>query len=101
MLNQPKNEDYRIDLHSYAGPLDLLLYLIRKEELDIYDIPIGRILDQYLAYLDLIKRVNLDDAGEFLVMASTLMVMTRMTSSCRRIRRSISCTAGAGASVRR
>lgn len=67
--------EYKIDLHNFAGPMDLLLYLIRKEEVDIYDIPISRILDQYMQYLELIKAVNLDEAGEFLVMASTLMVI--------------------------
>ncbi len=67
--------EYKIDLHNFAGPMDLLLYLIRKEEVDVYDIPISRILDQYLGYLELMKEINLDDAGEFLVMASTLMVI--------------------------
>ena len=66
---------WKIDLENFAGPMDLLLYLIRKEEVDIHDIPIERILDQYMAYLEAIQAVNLDDAGEFLVMASTLMVI--------------------------
>ncbi|MFT7618850.1 MAG: segregation and condensation protein A [Planctomycetota bacterium] len=72
---ESKPADYKIDLHNFAGPMDLLIYLIRKEEVDVYDIPISRILGQYLAYLELMKTVNLDDAGEFLVMASTLMVI--------------------------
>src|SRR5207245_1041518 len=55
------------------GPLDLLLFLIRKNDLDIYDIPIANITQEYLSYLDLIKELNLETAGEFLVMASTLM----------------------------
>ena len=59
----------------FEGPLDLLLYLIRREELDIYDIPIGRITEQYMKYLDLMRNLNLDVAGEFIVMASTLMVI--------------------------
>lgn len=72
--DEPKN-DYKIDLENFSGPLDLLLYLIRKEEVDIYDIPIGRVLGQYMSYLELIKAIDLDEAGEFLVMASTLMVI--------------------------
>ncbi len=74
-MNQAARPEYKIDLHNFAGPMDLLLFLIRKEEVDVYDIPIGRILDQYLAYLELIKAVDLDEAGDFLVMASTLMVI--------------------------
>lgn len=63
---------YKITLDIFEGPLDLLLYLIKKNEVDIYDIPIAVITDQYLEYLDLMKALNLDVAGEFLVMASTL-----------------------------
>ena len=65
--------EYRVDLDSFAGPLDLLLYLVRKEEVDIYDIPISRITEQYLAYVDMLKRLDVDLAGDFLVMAATLM----------------------------
>ena len=68
-------EDYKVDLEIFEGPLDLLLYLIRREELDIYDIPIGRITEQYMKYLDLMRQLNLDVAGEFIVMAATLMVI--------------------------
>jgi segregation and condensation protein A len=57
----------------FEGPLDLLLYLIRKDEVDIYDIPIKGITEQYLKYLDLLKMLDLDIAGEFLAMAATLM----------------------------
>jgi len=64
-------EDYKVDLDIFEGPLDLLLYLIRREELDIYDIPIERITKQYMAYLDLMRQYNLDVAGEFIVMAAT------------------------------
>jgi segregation and condensation protein A len=63
---------YKVKLDIFEGPLDLLLYLIKKSEVDIYDIPIAIITDQYLEYLDLMKVLNLDIAGEFLVMASTL-----------------------------
>jgi segregation and condensation protein A len=64
-----------IDVHLdiFEGPLDLLLYLIKKNNLDIYDIPISEITKEYLSYLDVMQDLNLDVAGEFLVMASTLM----------------------------
>ena len=65
--------DYRVNLDIFAGPLDLLLYLVRKEEVDIYDIPIARITDQYLRYVELIKSIDMDLAGSFIVMAATLM----------------------------
>src|SRR6478672_773281 len=62
-----------VRLENFEGPLDLLLFLIRKSDLDIYDIPISQITQEYLSYLDLIKELDLEMAGEFLVMASTLM----------------------------
>ena len=65
--------DYRVNLDIFAGPMDLLLYLVRKEEVDIYDIPISRITDQYLGYVDVLKNFDMDLAGDFLVMAATLM----------------------------
>jgi segregation and condensation protein A len=64
---------YKVKLEVFEGPLDLLLYLIKKEELNIYDIPIARVTDQYLEYLELMQLLDLDIAGEFLVMAATLM----------------------------
>ena len=64
---------YKVKLEVFEGPLDLLLYLINKEEIDIYDIPIAKITDQYLEYLELMKLMDLNIAGEFLVMAATLM----------------------------
>ena len=57
----------------FAGPLDLLLYLVRKEEVDIYDIPLAKITDQYLRYVEMLKQFDIDLAGDFLVMAATLM----------------------------
>jgi segregation and condensation protein A len=63
---------YQIKLPIFEGPLDLLLHLIRVQEIDIYDIPISRITAQYLAYLELMQVMNLDVAGEWLVMAATL-----------------------------
>jgi segregation and condensation protein A len=68
-------EDYKISLEIFEGPLDLLLYLIRRDELDIYDIPIERITTQYLSYLQMMRLLDLTIAGEFLVMASTLMMI--------------------------
>lgn len=65
--------DYAIKLDIFEGPLDLLLYLIKKNEIDIYNIPIALITKQYLEYLQIIKSLNLDLAGEYLVMASTLI----------------------------
>jgi segregation and condensation protein A len=64
---------YQVKLASFEGPLDLLLHLIRKHEVNIYDIPIALITEQYLGYLELMQEMNLDVAGEFLVMAATLI----------------------------
>ena len=64
---------YSVKLDAFEGPLDLLLFLIRKNELNIYDIPISLITEQYLGYLTLMQELDLDVAGEFLVMASTLI----------------------------
>ncbi len=64
---------YEIKLDIFEGPLDLLLYLIRKNEIDIYNIPIALITEQYLSYLDMMRSLNLDLAGEYLVLASTLI----------------------------
>jgi len=72
-------EEYPIRLSNFEGPLDLLLLLIRKNEVNIYDIPIVLITAQYLQYLDLMRELNLDVAGEFLVMAATLIhIKSRM-----------------------
>jgi len=62
-----------VKLARFEGPLDLLLHLIKRDEIDIYDIPIAHITQQYLAYLDLMRSFDLEVAGEFLVMAATLM----------------------------
>ncbi len=71
--------EYKIDLETYNGPLDLLLYLIRREEVDIYDIPIAKITDQYMVHLDKLQKVDIGLAGDFLVMASTLMYIKSRT----------------------
>ncbi|MGV6814106.1 MAG: segregation and condensation protein A, partial [Phycisphaerales bacterium] len=67
------SEMYRVELEGFEGPMDLLLYLIRKHEVDIHDIPLSMITEQYISYLDDLDRIDIDVAGEFLVMASTLM----------------------------
>ena len=64
---------YRVKLESFEGPMDLLLYLIRKHEVDLHDIPLSLIADQYIGFLDDVDRIDIDLAGEFLVMATTLM----------------------------
>jgi segregation and condensation protein A len=64
---------FRIALPNFEGPLDLLLHLIREHKLDILDIPMALITEKYLAHLELMREINLDIAGEFLVMASTLL----------------------------
>ncbi len=64
--------NYEVKLEIFEGPLDLLLHLIHKNEVDIFDIPIALITDQYLEYIDMMKALNIDVAGDFLLMASTL-----------------------------
>ena len=72
-------DDYRVHLDVYNGPMDLLLYLIRKEEVEVYDIPIARITEQYLEHLELIRALDVNLAGEFVVLAATLMeIKSRM-----------------------
>lgn len=74
-----EDTDYKVKLEIFEGPLDLLLHLIRKNEVDIFDIPISLITDQYLEYLDMMKALNINVAGDFIVMASTLIhIKSRM-----------------------
>ena len=70
-----QEEEYKVRLDVFEGPLDLLLYLIKKDELEIHDIPMEKITTQYVQYLDLMKMLDLNIAGEFLVMAATLMMI--------------------------
>src|SRR5205809_5125159 len=70
---EPAPDAFPVRLANFEGPLDLLLHLIKKHEVDIYDIPIALVTKQYLEYLDLLTELNLDLAGEFLVMAATLI----------------------------
>jgi segregation and condensation protein A len=71
--NQETNSSYSVKLDIFEGPLDLLLFLIKRDKIDIYDIPIAHITKQYLEYIELMKDLDLEIAGEFIVMAATLM----------------------------
>ena len=65
--------DYKVKFDVFEGPLDLLLYLIKKEEVDIYDVNLTLLATQFIEYIELMRMLDLEIAGEFLVMASTLM----------------------------
>ena len=67
--------DYKVKLEIFEGPLDLLLYLIKRDEIDIYEISLERITSQYLEYLQAFKELNIDIAGEFIVMAANLIYL--------------------------
>jgi segregation and condensation protein A len=71
----PASPIYRVALEHFEGPLDLLLFLIQRDEVDVYDIPIAHITDQYLQFLDAMQSLDLDIAGEFILMAATLMAI--------------------------
>lgn len=64
---------YRVHLHDFEGPLDLLLFFIRRDELDVYDIPIAQITDEFLGYVRLLEEIDLDGAAEFIYMAALLI----------------------------
>jgi segregation and condensation protein A len=66
-------EEYQLKLAVFEGPFDLLLYLIKKNQIDIYDIPIAKITEEYLAYIDMMSKLSLDVASEFIVIAATLI----------------------------
>ncbi len=66
---------YKVKLEAFNGPMDLLLHLVTKEEVDLYDIPLARIVDQYMEYLDAMRAQNMEVTGDFIVMASTLMLI--------------------------
>lgn len=70
---------YKVALDVYNGPLDLLLFLIRREEVDIHDIPIARVTEQFLAYVSLLKEIDPEAAGDFLVLAATLIEIKSRT----------------------
>ena len=65
--------EYKVQFEVFEGPLDLLLYLIKKEEVDIYEVNLTKLATQFIEYIDLMRAFDLEVAGEFLVMASTLM----------------------------
>src|SRR5258706_11335137 len=65
--------DYKVKFEVFEGPLDLLLYLIKKEEVDIYEVNLTKLATQFIEYIEIMRTLDLDIAGEFLVMASTLM----------------------------
>jgi len=73
------DSDYKVQLEVFEGPLDLLLYLIKKDEVDIYDISIERITGQYLEFMETFQTLNIDLAGEFIVMAATLLYLKSRT----------------------
>lgn len=75
----PVEENYKVKLDIFEGPLDLLLYLIRKDEVDVLDVNIERVTKQYIAYIDTFKMLNIDLAGEFIVMAANLMYLKSRT----------------------
>ena len=72
-------EDYKVKLDVFEGPLDLLLYLIKRDEVDIYDISIERITKQYMAYIEAFQVLNIELAGEFIVMAANLLYIKSRT----------------------
>ena len=74
------DDRYEVRLENiFEGPMDLLVYLIQKNEVDVYDIPIALITDQYLGYIELMKALNIDVAGDFILMAATLtQIKSRM-----------------------
>src|SRR5262249_16763603 len=67
--------DYKVKPEAFAGPLDLLLYLVKQDEIDIYDLSLERITSQYLEYLQAFKELNIELAGEFIVMAANLIYL--------------------------
>src|SRR5207237_8005391 len=75
IIPDSENDQLIIGLGDFEGPLDLLLYLIRQEQINIYDIPLARITDEYLRYLQLMKELDIAIAGDFLVMAAQLIEM--------------------------
>jgi segregation and condensation protein A len=73
MMVETASPSYRVELETYSGPLDLLLYLVRRTELDVLELSIARVTSQYVAFLDILKFLDLDAVGDFIVLASTLV----------------------------
>lgn len=79
-LDDPKDhDDFKVTLDAYAGPLDLLLYLVKRDEIDIHNIPIAHITDEYLRHVQLLSKLKVEVAGEFMLMAATLMEIKSRT----------------------
>src|SRR6185437_7002407 len=68
-----EQSDYLVDIDTFRCPLDLLLYLVKRDEVDIRDIPIARVCEQFTEYLNVLRLIDVERAGDFLVMASTLL----------------------------
>src|SRR5687767_8671578 len=78
-MSAAPHQEYRVELPTFRGPLDLLLYLVKKHEVDILDIPIATIAESFLRYLEILQTIDVEITGDFLVMASTLMeIKSRM-----------------------
>jgi len=73
--SMPNRTGFRVDLTVYHGPLDLLLYLVRKQELDILNIPVATVADQYLEYLEILTQIDINTVGDFIGIAGTLIEM--------------------------
>ncbi len=78
-MSELTSNELRVQLPTFEGPLDLLLYLVKQEEVDIYNIPIERVTQQYLKYIELMQQMDLEVAGEFLVVAATLVYIKSRT----------------------
>jgi len=72
MSTSAAQTDYRVHLDVFEGPLDLLLHLVKKHELNIFDVPVAFITEKYIQYLELMRQLNLEIAGEYLLMAASL-----------------------------
>jgi segregation and condensation protein A len=72
-MSSAQPSDYLVDVETFRGPLDLLLYLVKREEVDVRDIPIARVTEQFKQYLEVLQLIDVERAGDFLVMAATLM----------------------------
>src|SRR5258708_21960976 len=78
-MSQQEVMDYRVELDTFSGPLDLLLYLVRRQEVEILDLPIAEIAARFLEFIDVLKVLDLDLVGDFIVMASSLVeIKSRM-----------------------
>jgi segregation and condensation protein A len=78
-MSAGEHSDYLVDIDTFRGPLDLLLYLVKRDEVDIRDIPIARVCEQFKEYLDAVQWIDVEQAGDFLVMAATLVeIKTRL-----------------------